>query len=238
MSNCIICSEKLNFLNKPAFNTGKLSDGNTVCTICQKKVNKIDLKIGLNLKKYSTEYIENLLNLVYGDLNKIIDDIKNLPILAPEIYLKRKEIKELPKILSKNEKIDNIIEGMYNGGIGILVSTNRRLIFIDKGILYGLKVEDFPLNKISSIQYETGLLSGKIKIHTTGNITTIDKVEKTSVRDFAEFVRNKIELKAETKNENQNDIFDKLEKLGNLKDKGILSNEEFEIQKKKLLNKI
>ena len=118
--------------------------------IVKKKINKVSLKIGLGLKKYSTKYIEDLLNSAYGDFNKIVEEIKNLPILAPEIYLKRKEIKELPKILSENEKLDNIIQGMYNGGIGILVSTNYRLIFIDKGLLYELKVEDFPLNKITS----------------------------------------------------------------------------------------
>lgn len=27
----------------------------------------------------------------------------------------------------------------------------------------GVKVEDFPLDKITSIQYETGLMSGKLK---------------------------------------------------------------------------
>ena len=41
-----------------------------------------------------------------------------------------------------------------------LVATNKRLIFVDKGFVVGLKVEDFPYDKISSIQYETGILMG------------------------------------------------------------------------------
>ena len=80
----------------------------------------------------------------------------------------------------------------FNNGQGILVSTNRRLIFIDKGLIYGLKVEDFPIDKITSIQYETGLLVGKVKIHTSGNIASIENVEKLSSRSFAEFIREKI----------------------------------------------
>ena len=240
MSNCTICSTNLSFLNKPAFGSGKLNDGNIVCTTCFKKISKVDSKIALKLKKYSKEDITELLKSTSGNVDKIKEEIKNLPIEAPEIYLKRKEIVELPKILSTDEKLDNIIQGTYNGGIGILVSTNRRLIFIDKGIIYGLKVEDFPLNKITSIQYETGMIFGKLKIHTSGNIATIDNVEKITVRKFAEFVRNKIENPSETPSVNPNeiDVYEKLEKLGKLKEKGILSEEEFKVQKEKLLNEM
>ncbi|MGE0560467.1 MAG: PH domain-containing protein [Flavobacteriales bacterium] len=146
-------------------------------------------------------------------------------------------------MLAQDENLDNIIQGFYNNSIGILVSTNRRLIFIDKGLIYGLKVEDFPLDKISSIQYETGLIMGKLKIHTSANIAVIDKVDKNQVRNFAEFVRNKIESKSESQNTSsstvvESDIFDKLEKLGKLKDSGVLSEEEFNDQKTKLLGKI
>ena len=76
----------------------------------------------------------------------------------------RKEIKELPDILCEDEVVENLIQGFYNNGNGILVATNKRLIFIDKGLLYGLKVEDFPLDKISTIQYSTGMLMGKLTI--------------------------------------------------------------------------
>ena len=130
-------------------------------------------------------------------------------------FIGRKEINELPQILAPSEKIDHVIQGMYNNGQGILVSTNRRLLFVDKGLIYGLKVEDFPLDKISSIQYETGLLLGKVKIHTSGNIATIVNVEKTSARIFAEFVRDKLSQPKESQSQNtpQPDILGQLEKL-------------------------
>lgn len=84
---------------------------------------------------------------------------------------------------------------------------------------------------------------GKLKIHTSANIAVIDKVDKNQVRNFAEFVRNKIESKSESQNTSsstvvESDIFDKLEKLGKLKDSGVLSEEEFNDQKTKLLGKI
>ena len=124
--------------------------------------------------------------------------------------------------------------------MGILVSTNRRLVFIDKGLLYGLKVEDFPLDKITSIQYETGILMGKIKIHTSGNIAEIDNIEKASTRNFSEFVRNKLSQPTKTTdtNNSQPDILTQIEKLGKLKDSGIITEDEFIEQKKKLLEKL
>ena len=120
------------------------------------------------------------------------------------------------------------------------MSTNRRLVFIDKGMIYGLKVEDFPLDKISSIQYETGLVLGKVKIHTSGNIASIDNVEKASSRIFAEFVRDKLSKPNEpiVQNSQEPNILEQLEKLGKLKDSGILTEAEFSEQKAKLLEKL
>ena len=105
---------------------------------------------------------------------------------------------ELPKISAPTEIINNLVQGKYNNGQGILVCTNRRLIFTNKVKFYSLKVEDFPLDKISSIQYETGLLFGSIKIYTTGNIAKIENVNSVSARNFAEFVRDELSEPKET----------------------------------------
>ncbi|KIA97507.1 hypothetical protein OA88_21210 [Flavobacterium sp. JRM] len=163
--------------------------------------------------------------------------IQELKLSNASSLLGRKEIGELPEILAQNEIIDNIAQGTYNNGLGILVSTNRRLLFIDKGMLYGLKVEDFALDKISSIQYETGLLLGAIKIHASGNIAKIENIEKSTARSFSEFVRDKISQPKETTTSEPN-ILDQLEKLAKLKENGILSEEEFNDQKKKFLEKL
>lgn len=161
-------------------------------------------------------------------------------------FLGFKEIKELPDILWENERIENMISGTYNNGNGILVATNSRLIFVDKGLIFGLKVEDFPLDKITSIQYSTGILLGKLTIFASGNKAIIDNVDKVQVRLFGDFVRNKISTKSSEEpvkkdlsvNENvqnQDDIVSKLERLAKLKVQGILTEEEFIQQKQKIL---
>jgi len=162
-----------------------------------------------------------------------------------ETFFGRKELKELPNILWSDESVENIIQGTYNNGNGILVATNRRLVFVDKGFLYGLKVEDFPYEKISSIQYETGLLLGKLTIFTSGNKAVIDNVYKEKVRAFGDWVRAKISNasvisppsmpKVNATSSPSLDIIEQLERLAKLKEQGILTEEEFQIQKKKIL---
>ena len=242
MANCIVCENKLGFTNRPTFGQGKLKDGNEICFPCFKNNGGTISKF----KDMSTEELKNFIssrNQFSENSDKRLDEIKrqiqNLKISNVSNFLGRKEINELPKILAESEIVDNIAQGTYSNGQGILVSTNRRLVFIDKGLLYGLKVEDFPLDKITTIQYETGLLLGEIKIHTSGNIAKIDNVEKTTARSFAEFVRNKLSQPKETiAQSTQPNVLDQLEKLAKLKDNGIISEEEFIEQKKKLFEKL
>ena len=247
METCILCSAKLTFTNTPTFGAGKLLDGGRLCTKCFSGVNKINPNVAFNTKKHTLSEIQELFaektrttSENSTRLDSIKEEIKNLNLSNTSSFFGRKEINELPNILAVDEKIDNIVQGTYNNGMGILVSTNRRLVFIDKGLLYGLKVEDFPLDKITSIQYETGILMGKIKIHTSGNIAEIDNIEKASTRNFSEFVRNKLSQPTKTTdtNNSQPDILTQIEKLGKLKDSGIITEDEFAEQKKKLLEKL
>jgi len=172
-------------------------------------------------------------------LEEIKSQIRSIDGMAK--FLGKREIKELPNILWENENVEKLIQGTYNNGNGILICTNKRLIFIDKGMLFGLQVEDFPLDKISSIQYSTGILLGKLTIFASGNKAVIDNVDKLQVRVFGDFVTNKINSKDKNKNlikveSSEDDIISKLERLATLKEKGILTDEEFLAQKNKILN--
>lgn len=159
-------------------------------------------------------------------------------------FLGRKEIKELPSILWEDEHVEKMVQGIYEKGLGILVATNKRLIFVDKGLLYGLRVEDFPYEKITSIQYKTGLIFGEITIFASGNKADIEQIEKKQARNFAEYIRARItESKDHAAMSAQNsrvtalDIADQIRKLAELRDQGILTEQEFLSQKRKILDK-
>lgn len=161
-------------------------------------------------------------------------------------FLGKKELKELPNILWEDELPEKVVQGFYKNGNGILVCTNSRLIFINKGLM-SLKVEDFPLKNISSIQYETGILMGKITIFASGNRADIGNIEKAYVRNFAEYVRAKISDSNKSSEPSQptqpmtntrasdDEIIAQLERLAVLKEKGILTDEELATQKARIL---
>lgn len=179
------------------------------------------------------------------DLDEVQKQIKNKRSLGK--FLSRREVKELPSILWEDESVESIIQGTYNNGNGILVATNKRLIFVDKGFVK-LKVEDFPYDKISTIQYETGMLLGKMSVFTSGNRAEIKNLVKQETKPFAEYVRARITSKAahasfpvnqsassSGDSDNTQNKIQQLEKLAELKQKGILNEKEFAAEKKKLL---
>ncbi|HCN50043.1 MAG TPA: hypothetical protein DIT10_13310 [Chryseobacterium sp.] len=170
-------------------------------------------------------------------LDEIKDELEKLDINPT--FFARKEIHELPDILSVDEKIVYLVEGRnkINNHHIILVATDRRVIFVDKEFMYGLKVEDFSYSKISSIQYETALLLASIDIHVADDVVEIDGVGKYDAELFCEKVRNFMAHPEEyVQAKTEPTVLDQLEQLGRLKENGFLSEDEFNEQKKKLID--
>lgn len=238
MANCGNCSTELKFGNTPILGGGKLASGERICLDCFRKFIKIDSTA--NTKKFTLDEVKAILSNSQQTTNRIQEQLEKIGLSKSSALWGRKEIAELPAIIPEGEEIFGLIQGVYNGGQGILVATDRRLLFVDKGLLYGLKVEDFGLDKVTSVQIETGLILADIKIMASGNIAKIANVDKTEGRKFCEKVRAKLSepkqtLAPVTVIQQQVDVADQLGKLAALKDQGVLTQEEFNAQKKKLL---
>ena len=189
---------------------------------------------------FCSEYCEQNGSSVMPSLEEVKEQLRGLDSWSA--ILGRKEINELPRILWEGEQIRGAIQGLYNNRLGLLVSTDRRLVFVDKGWL-SLKVEDFPYDKISSIQYELGWIFGEITVFASGNRAEIKQLAKDQTRPFAEKVRNMISggqgfpqstprRGDETSSE---DLVAQLEKLAKLREQGILTDAEFAEQKRLVL---
>jgi hypothetical protein len=173
--------------------------------------------------------------------------LENLDSVSKGLLVKR-EIKELPNILREEELPEKLAAGRYNNGYGILVATGSRVIFIDKGMLGALKIEDFSYDRISSIESSTGMLMGEITIYVSGNKAKLESIPNDQLSLFADFVRSRIS-KANDKNQGSLSpapvftvpaptpvsIADELEKFAKLRDQGIISDDEFNAQKTRLL---
>lgn len=145
-----------------------------------------------------------------------------------------RELKELPKLLQPGELPERIIQGRFSGGQGVLVATDRRLLFVDKGI-FGSKVVDFPYDRISSIEYSTGLLMGEIRVTVSANVSKIDQVHKQHIQGFVALVRSKIEAAhGQPPPVAASDPVAQLERLAKLREAGHISDAEFQAQKARL----
>jgi hypothetical protein len=159
-----------------------------------------------------------------------------------DTYGTKKEINELPKVLANDENIKYATSGFLNGSTWLITCTNKRILFLDKGMLYGLKQVDIPLEKVNSISYSTGLVLGKIEVWDGASKMVIENVSKATVNVFVDVVNKAREELNSNKNNSTNgsssgqDVVTQLEKLASLREKGILTDAEFQKQKAKILN--
>ncbi|MFP5658296.1 SHOCT domain-containing protein, partial [Salmonella sp. 741265109_PST] len=111
--------------------------------------------------------------------------------------------------------------------------------------IFGVKQVDINLNNIVSVGGKTGLMFGEIMISTSGQNYTIKNVMKGSVIPFTNLVnetRNTLNTPAHSQQEptKATNSFDeqmsKIERLAEMKEEGILTEEEFQQQKQRILN--
>jgi hypothetical protein len=151
----------------------------------------------------------------------------------------RKEIRYLPDIVGPTENIKAMTSGMMDGNTWLITCTDHRVIFLDKGMIYGLRQIEIPIAQVNSIAQQTGVFFAEIAIYDGSKHMQIKMVEKRTVKEFVAAVNAAIRKNNEPQGvpiqSQLLDVASQLEKLSNLKDKGVLTQEEFEQQKTKLL---
>ena len=157
----------------------------------------------------------------------------------------KKEFFHLPEILNSDEQPVAIASGMMDGNTWLITLTNKRVIFLDKGMIFGVKQVDINLNNIVSVGGKTGLMFGEIMISTSGQNYTIKNVLKASVIPFTNLVNKTKDAlstpplpQQESSQSSQSfeDKMSKIERLAEMKEEGILTDEEFQQQKSRILN--
>jgi hypothetical protein len=95
-------------------------------------------------------------------------------------------IGRLAEVINDGETLITGVPGeLKSEGMGLLLLTDRRLAFVHTGILWGLKIIDFPLRAIGSIDSSTGVIFGEVTVTASGAKQTIAKIPKRYVADFA-----------------------------------------------------
>ena len=170
------------------------------------------------------------------------------------IFNTRKEIRYLPKVLNDNEQILALTSGLMKNRTWLAVCTNRRVLFLDRGMFFGLRQLQMNLDRIQAIDSSFGLFFGAIRVWDGAASMTISLVLKSSVAPFVKTVQDATDrykrlmvhdLAATATNAHAtaattgslapNHLIDELERLTKLKADGHLSEQEYAAAKAKIL---
>lgn len=104
-------------------------------------------------------------------------------------FFTTKELDALPGEVSPGEQVLSFSSGQLDGNSWLIVLTDERILFLDKGLLYGMKKVSIELNRISNIESERGLMFGKIVVGANGRLYPIEYVWKRTVDPFVNKAR-------------------------------------------------
>lgn len=197
-----------------------------------------------------------------------LDEIKDqiVALKARLSVLANEEVNELDKVLDQNERLIAIAEciNLHNNREGIIFSTQWRVIFMDKKFLGGVVKNEYTHKDITSLDQVENLLYSILRVNTRGGTVEFKLHNKSDGRSFCDSVNGQLrgpekasyqqpvqpqslyqnvqtpipQSTSATPKSSSEDIFEQLEKLGKLRQIGVLSEEEFSIQKAKLLERL
>lgn len=156
-----------------------------------------------------------------------------------------REIKRLASYLWDGEMVEQMTTGSYGKGTGLVVLTDRRLLFVQDGVM-SKTTEDFPLDKVSSVQWTSGLLMGEIIIFASGNKSDIKNVDKDDGKEIVDRIRHRLSAPSQPASAPvassppaaAPDPIELLRRLGELRDAGIVTDAEFAAKKAELLSRL
>lgn len=209
----------------------------------------VDPKQFIKDSKPDKKAIENKNNLMSINknppdekLNKILTEMSDAGV--NDTFGTKKEIRALPDILSDDEIVKFATSGLVDGNTVLTVCTNKRVLFIDKGMLYGIKSTEIPLDMVNGVSYKKGLLLGSIAITNGAKTALIDNVSKEDTLKMANTLKSESEKFKNSSNKitnvqssmpDSNGSVNQLRQLKSLLDDGVLTQGEFDAKKKQIL---
>jgi Bacterial PH domain/Short C-terminal domain len=152
--------------------------------------------------------------------------------------------------LDEGEEVLAVIKGTYETKkmgndwtrAGILAATDHRVVFYAKK-MGGYDMEVFPYKNISSIETGKGMMGHHIKFFASGNELHLKWIDKSSdTPGFVAIVKDHINAAHATPTAqasgDQPDVADQIRKLGQLRDEGLVSEEEFDTKRAELIARL
>jgi len=117
---------------------------------------------------------------------------KQLEAIGVEFRLWGKaELRELERILVPNETVVHCVKGRYEGGFAVLVTTDKRLLLIDKKPFF-LTLEDFRYDMISEIEYDHRLLDSTVRLRTSSKELRFTSTRINKLRALTAYTQDRM----------------------------------------------
>lgn len=248
---CNKCLDKISYINQEVlYNLSKFSIDDIVNIVENKKTeqNQPVILKDENVPIAVNAEPETLSKEVYKRRKrKIKNELENLN--ANLSAFTRGEIKELPNLIPEDEKMIGITDAQFKNTLdaGVLIATDKRMLSVSKSMFGSAKINDFPNDTIKSVSFVTDPRSPIIKLHLEERVVEFEcYMDKEDAEKFYDIIRpiyNSPSVQQKTQPKQaattspipSGEIFAQLEKLGKLRENGILTDAEFAEQKRKLL---
>ncbi len=101
------------------------------------------------------------------------------------------EMHELPHILMPNEQITNLIHGWYENGFATLVTTDLRLLLVDKK-MFNLTLEDIRYDMVAEVEFKASVLDSTMCITTINKKLKFSSFKQKQLRDLTTYVQQRV----------------------------------------------
>ncbi len=156
--------------------------------------------------------------------------------------LGRKEVRHLQHLLHGTERVIILGQGQYEKKQGLIVLTNERLFFFEKSLVGQETVEEFALKSITSLETGKKMTGERLVVHVSGNRSEISGMfhgqADEIVRQFRKLRAEQEAAAAPAPPASVDDPIAQLEKLASLRERGIISADEFDRKKAELMARI
>lgn len=116
---------------------------------------------------------------------RIVEDLRSVGVKG--YGLMKAETRELARILGPEETIYGCIYGQYGGGSGMMVATDRRVLFLDKKPMH-LLLEEMTFDKIMDIGADWQPFFSKVIVNTRGGRYIFSYVNTKCARTFVHYL--------------------------------------------------
>ena len=100
----------------------------------------------------------------------------------------RTELARLPALMLEDEVPDVVVSGIQGYGWGLLVATNKRVMWVDKGIVT-YRVEDIAYDTITTVNAKTGIVGGEVELRYYESWRITNYIPNPDVHRIADAIR-------------------------------------------------